>query len=500
MARTTKTQLLEGSSIPSSQLHEALEALLVEVGAPGPFAPEIVAEAEQAARAPDLPDADLTALPFVTLDPAGSMDLDQAMYLERAGDGFVLHYAIADVGAFVRPGSGLDAQARRRGQTLYAPHRRVPLHPPPLSEDGASLLPDQVRPAMVWRVEVGSDGVPTGRTLQRALVRSRGRFDYVGLQEAVDAGQPPEPFRLLEPLGLALTAAEEARGGASLRIPDQEIEAVEDHYLLRYRPVLPVEDWNAQLSLLTGMSAAAMMLDGGVGLLRTMPPPTESVLERFRRQAQVLGASWPEGMSHGDFLRRLDPERPRELALLHESASLFRGAGYTAFAGEPPEQALQAAVAAPYAHVTAPLRRLVDRFGLAVCEALSRGVEPPGWALDALPQLPDLIKPSDAAASALERASVDLAEAVLLSGRVGEVFDAVVVDVRSTKDRSAPNGTKEGVVQLVDPAVQGRCADATALGARVRARLEVADIPARTVRFRAVDATGSAVSSTAAAS
>ena len=74
-------------------------------------------------------------------------------------------------------------------------------------------------------------------------------------------------------------------------------------------------------------------------------------------------------MPYGDFVRGLDRANPRHLALIHEATALFRGAGYTAFDGEPPAQREHAAVAAPYAHVTAPLRRLVDRFGLVVCEA-----------------------------------------------------------------------------------------------------------------------------------
>ena len=90
---------------------------------------------------------------------------------------------------------------------------------------------------------------------------------------------------------------------------------------------------------------------------------------RFRREARGLGAEWPEGLPYGEFVRGLDRTDPRHLALIHEATALFRGAGYTAFDGEPPEQPEHAAVAAPYAHVTAPLRRLVDRFGLVVCEA-----------------------------------------------------------------------------------------------------------------------------------
>ena len=97
------------------------------------------------------------------------------------------------------------------------------------------------------------------------------------------------------------------------------------------------------------------------------------------------GAPWPQGQRYGEFLRTLDRSDPRHLALIHEATALFRGAGYTPFDGAPPEHREHAAVANPYAHVTAPLRRLVDRFGLVVCEALSAGTDVPAWARAALP-------------------------------------------------------------------------------------------------------------------
>ncbi len=108
---------------------------------PADFPADVLAEAEAAVREPDLPSSDLTDLPFLTIDPPGSTDLDQAMHLERRGDGFRVRYAIADVGAFVRPGGALDAEAHRRVETLYSPDTRTPLHPPVLSEGAASLLP-----------------------------------------------------------------------------------------------------------------------------------------------------------------------------------------------------------------------------------------------------------------------------------------------------------------------------------------------------------------------
>ncbi|MGL4178216.1 MAG: RNB domain-containing ribonuclease, partial [Dermatophilaceae bacterium] len=165
---------------------------------------------------------------------------------------------------------------------------------------------------------------------------------------------------------------------------------------------------------------------------------------------------------------------PRHLALVHEATTLFRGAGYTAFDGTPPEQRDHAAVAAPYAHVTAPLRRLVDRFGLTVCEAISRGVEVPDDVRAALPLLPDLMRESDRRAGAAERACADATEVAVLSGRVGEGFAAVVVD-----------HTERGMeVQLTEVPVLARVTGPRAgLGASVQVRLEQADVAAGEARF-----------------
>jgi exoribonuclease R len=96
------------------------------------FPPEVLADAEESVRSPRLPDADETAIPFVTIDPPESLDLDQALHLERHGDGYRVRYAIADVAAFVTPGGPMDLEAQARGQTLYAPDGNARLYPPVL--------------------------------------------------------------------------------------------------------------------------------------------------------------------------------------------------------------------------------------------------------------------------------------------------------------------------------------------------------------------------------
>ncbi|BAS17071.1 ribonuclease R [Arthrobacter sp. Hiyo8] len=192
---------------------------------------------------------------------------------------------------------------------------------------------------------------------------------------------------------------------------------------------------------MTGMAAAQLMLDGKVGILRTMPAPDERSLLHFKRQAGALGKPWTEGTSYGEYLRTLDGKDPRQLAILHSAGLLFRGAGYTPFDGEVPGSVMQSAIGAPYAHTTAPLRRLVDRFVLVICEALSNGTEIPAWARDALPSLPEIMASSDQLAAKMERLALDTVEAALLVNHVGQEFDAVVISgSKPAKNNGNGNG------------------------------------------------------------
>ncbi|WP_336032544.1 RNB domain-containing ribonuclease [Geodermatophilus sp. FMUSA9-8] len=450
-------------------------AIRAEFDVPEDFPPAVLAEAERLAADPPMPGDDATDLPLVTLDPPGSRDLDQAVHLAREDGGYRVSYAIADVGAVVAPGSALDAEARRRGQTVYAPDRRTPLHPPVLSEGAASLLPGEDRAAALWTVRLDADGGVRSVDLRRARVRSRARLAYPDVQAQADAGTLSGALELLPELGRLLRARAADRGAIELGSPDQEVVRTDGGgWTLVARAPLPVEGWNAEISLLTGRAAARLMLDGGVGVLRTLPQARPEDVERLRRLAPALGVDWPAGAGPGAVLAGLDLADPRHLAFLEEATALLRGAAYTPFDGDPPADPGHAGVAAPYAHVTAPLRRLVDRFGTEVCLALAAGREPDPAVRAALPELPALMTASDRRTRAVERAVVDATEAWLLAGREGEEFDAVVVD--ADDDR--------GTVVLADPAIRARCAGAgLTAGARVRVRLAEADVARRTVRF-----------------
>ncbi len=449
-----------------------------ELKLPGEFPESALREAETAAEETPLPAADLTDIEFVTIDPASSRDLDQALHLSRRDGGYRVRYAIADVAAYVRPGGSLEAETWTRGQTIYLPDGRIPLHPPVLSEDAVSLFPDVDRAAVVWTIDLDADGAITAVALGRARVRSRAKLDYAGVQAEVDAGTAGEPYALLPELGTLLARRAADRGAVNLPLPEQELEPDGAGWRLVLRAPLAVEEHNAQISLLTGMAAAGLMLDGGIGLLRTMPAPRAEAVAKLRAAARSLGVPWPRDASVGAVVAGADPASPRGAAFLDQAADLLRGAGYTAFDGAAPEETGHGGVGAPYAHVTAPLRRLADRYATEACLAVHEGRPVPEWVRDALPKLPEAMATTDRVASAADRGAVSLAEAVLLSHRVGEVFDVGVLDV-DDNPKKKPGGT----VALDDPAVLARCVGDLPLGERIAARLTVADPATRTVQF-----------------
>jgi exoribonuclease R len=355
----------------------------------------------------------------------------------------------------------------------------VPHHPLVLSEGAASLLADgRVRPAAVWEITLDTDGAVTSAHVARGLVRNRAQLAYEAVQAQLDAGTADGVMVRLAEVGRLRQAQEAARGGVSLNVPEQVAERTEAGWRLGFRRPAPVELWNAQISLLTGTAAARLMLDGGVGLLRTLAAALPENLDRLHRVAHGLKIAWPDALGYPDFVRSLDPAKAKHLAMLNACRSLFRGAGYApvdrARPGVTPPELVHAAVALPYAHVTAPLRRLVDRFGAECCLAISAGVAAPDWVRDALPALPALMAQSGAVAGQVEAAALNLLEALVLQDHVGETFGATVVATR---------GRDKATIQLHDPAVEASLAGRAKLGADIEVRLAAVDVAAPSVRF-----------------
>jgi exoribonuclease R len=487
----TALSLSGAASLPAGRaaLAEGFAAIRREHELIDAFPQSVLDEAREAARTVQRPTLDRTDLELVTLDPPGSRDLDQAMGIERRSGGFRIWYAIADVAAFVRPGGELDREAHRRVLTCYLPDGRVPLHPLELSEGAASLLPDEDRPAVLWCVDVDAHGAPVAADVRRAFVRSRAQLDYPAMELALAEGRAPEIMRLLQEVGGLLEARQTSRGGMILNVPTQQISPSADGWRLGYAVERPIERWNAQISLLIGAAAARIMLRGGVGILRTLPEPSPVTLRRLRKAAKGLGVIWPDRRSYQRLVSSLTPDDPHQAALLWEAMALLRGAAYTPFDGTCPTKPKHSALGISYAHVTAPLRRLVDRYASECCLAIAAGQEVPDWVRAALPGLPGDMERGERLSRTVDRACVDLAEAVLLADRIGEDFTGVVLDLNDRIDWDQNGKPDAGTVMLRDPAVIARL-DGHDLpqGAEVRVRLTKVDVAERKVYFDWIDA------------
>jgi exoribonuclease R len=355
------------------------------------------------------------------------------------------------------------------------------LHPPVLSEGAASLLPGQVRPAVLWTLDLDRSGEGVGIDVRRALVRSRAQLSYDQVQRALDGDTAEEPLNLLREVGQLRQQREFERGGISLPLPEQEVVESRDSYDLVFRAPLPVEGWNAQISLLTGMAAAELMMKGRIGILRTLPESHDDLRRKLGNTAKALGIAWPDGTSYAEFIHALDPKVPAHAAMLAACTVLFRGAGYTAFAGSVPANPEHAAMKAEYAHVTAPLRRLVDRWAGEICVALSAGTEVPAWVRESMDEIPKVMDEADRRAHAYERSIVSMVEAGLVAEKIGSEFDGVITDVDDRENT-------RGIVALTTLAIEGRITGTAPLplGQAVRVKLVEADITKRTVAFELV--------------
>lgn len=445
-------------------------AIRAQLGILDEYPQDAVAEARQVAQQQQSAPRDATDIPFVTLDPVGSKDLDQSVHIEAGPNGgYVVRYAIADVASYVHAGGPIDTESRRRGQTYYSPDINVPLHPFELSEGAASMLPGQPTAAVLWTITLDSAGAPTDVQLERALVRSVAQLDYPGAQADAVASRLHASIALLPKVGELRMAAARQRHAITLDLPDAEVERGQDgNWTLTLRAVLPVEQWNAEISLLTGMCAATIMMNGRYGLLRTLPEPQRRDIDKLRKETAALGIPWPSGAAPGDVIAALDGSKPADAAFLQDALRLLRGAGYTPFDGALPGQYQHAGVGAPYAHVTAPLRRLCDRFATEICLAETAGTPVPDWVRQSLSAIADTMEETDRTAHELERQCIGAVSAFLLAGRVGQQFTGVVVQIDETKNKAT--------IAIDAPPVHANCpADGLTEGTKVTVELVSVD-------------------------
>jgi len=454
---------------PENALAHGLATIRTQFQVPASFPAEVLAAADIAAKRAPTEHVDRTSWPFVTLDPASSTDLDQAFTIDRDGDDLLLHYAIADVAWFVDDGGAIDAEAWRRGTTLYLPDGKAGLYPPVLSEGAASLLPDGPRPAVIFTVRVAPDGAVKLEGAERAIVRSIAKLAYDSVRDA----DLPAGFADLSD---RIEAAEDRRGAARVDPPEQEVDAVPGGgYQLAFRPRLRSEDRNAALSLATNLAIADALESHHTGLFRVMAPPDAHAVQRLRHTASAFGLTWPGTQTLEAYERTLDSANPKQAAFMLAIRRAGAGASYVPWRdGVVP---WHAAMAATYAHATAPLRRLADCYVVRATLAIANGQPVPDAVTSAFAQLPKVMARADSLGGQIDRAVIDLAEAVMLKGSIGKIIPAVVTDVDERGAR----------IQLCDLPVVARVdAHGVAPGDIVHVRLTAADTEQRSISFQRV--------------
>ncbi len=451
---------------PDLALGDGLAAIRAQFKVPVGFPPAVDAAAAQAATQLPSQHADRTDVPFVTLDPATSTDLDQAFTIEPAGRDLRLHYAIADVDWFVKDGDPVDVEAWKRGETFYLPDGKAGLYPRILAEGAASLLPDGPRPAVIFTTLVAADGSVRLEGAERAVIRSRAKLAYDNVQD----DQLPDGFTELAD---RITAAETERGAARVNPPEQEVDRdAAGRFSLRFRPLELSETRNAALSLATNMAVADALYAAGTGLFRVMAEPDDRAVARLRFTAKAFGLDWPQGQDLKAFEAMLDPDDPAQAAFMLAIRRAGNGASYVPYAAG--VRPWHAAMAATYAHATAPLRRLADRYVIRAALAVANNQPVPVEVEAAFQKLGPVMARADARAGQIERAVVDLAETAILSGKEGQSFPAMVTDLGEAGAR----------IQLCDlPVVARAVARAVAPGDRITVRLDRADPVRRELAF-----------------
>ena len=447
-------------------LADGLQAIRTQFQLPDAFSSEVEAEAAAAAQKQVAEHVDRTAIPFVTLDPTSSTDLDQAFAIERSAGDLILRYAIADVAWFVAEGSAVDREAWARGETIYMPDEKVSLYPPVLSEGAASLLPDADKTAILFIVRIDADGAARLDGVERAIIRSRAKLGYA----TVRPDDLPADFA---ELSRRIEAAEQARGASRVDPPQQQVVRAEDgSFALEFRAVSAAEQSNAALSLAANLAIADALYQHGTGLFRVMPEPDDRAVRRLRHSAEALGVDWPKTMPLQERERNLDPNDPKQAAFMLAIRRAGVHASYEPFhQGQRP---WHSAMRATYVHATAPLRRLADRFVCEAALAIANGRAVPDSVGSAFERLPDVMNRADARAGQVDAAVLELAESVVLSGQEGETFDGTVTDIDERGAR----------IQIAQPAIVTRIAtNGLAIGAAVRLRLDEADPARRLSRF-----------------
>lgn len=328
----------------------------------------------------ELPRRDLTDLPFVTIDGADAKDFDDAVCARKTRSGWTLWVAIADVAHYVRPGSALDAEARKRGTSVYFPNRVIPMLPPELSEDLCSLRPDLERKTLVCEMRLGPRGGMQSARFYPAQIRSRARLTYSTVEQAVFKSQSAARRRLdahlpalesLATLYRLVHARRERRGALDFSSTECRFKFDAQGQVKSIHPVVRLESHRLieEFMILANVAAAERLHQHKQhGLYRIHDQPQQEKLETLRALVAGLGLEFPSS----------DPITPSDCADLLRQA---RGTEYQALVERTLLRTQSLSVYSPdnighfglalerYAHFTSPIRRYPD---LAVHRAIRR--------------------------------------------------------------------------------------------------------------------------------
>ncbi|MFM5916587.1 MAG: ribonuclease R family protein [Novosphingobium sp.] len=416
-------------------------------GIPFAFAPETIEEAEVAARLPLHAEEreDLRHLPIVAIDPSDARDHDDAIWAEPDGEGgFRALIAIADVSYYVRPGSSLDRDARKRGNSVYFPDRVVPMLPEVLSADVCSLRAGEDRAAMACHVELTAEGKVTSWRFTRAVVRIHEVIAYEEAQRQIDQHEAAPHLTDLWDAWRALTKARDQRDPLALELPERRVVLNEEGKIteIALRQSLEahkvVEDF-----MITANVAAAKALEAKVApvVYRIHEPPSREKLIALKDYLATFDRNFSLGqvITPGLFNRMLkDIADESEKAVIMEAVLRSQT---QAFYG--PRNAGHFGLAlGSYAHFTSPIRRysdllvhraLVDAYGLELPAA--KGNIPAHSGLSErdrgdLTRVSEAISQTERRAMVAERETIDRYVAAWLASRVGEVFDCRVTGVQ----------------------------------------------------------------------
>jgi len=454
--------------------------------------PEVEAQLDRLTWPDDEDDVrDLRALPWSSIDNASSRDLDQIEHAERLPDGRTLvRVGIADVDAFVPPGSPIDLRAATSTTTVYAGITAFPMLPERLSTGLTSLLQDQDRLVMVTEFVVDAGGHVAASSLYRALARNHAQLTYPAVGAWLDGhgclSLSPvfaEQLRWQDEAATRLRQARVERGALTFErmetnvvVENGQVKGISAHR--RNRASMLVEDF----MLAANEAMARLLRDHQVSSLRRVVRAPER-WDRIVALAATRHYALPAEPDPAALSRFLQTQRESDAGHYHElSLAVMKLLGPGQYALELPGDTVPdhfSLAALHYTHSTAPNRRFSDVVTQRIAKAALRGAPPP-YTNDELAAIALQCTRREDAARKVERVMEKRLAAVAMAGRVGEVFHAIVTGVK-------PKGI---FVRVCDPPLEGKLQQpsrACDVGDPIRVRLRGVDVPAGFIDFVAVN-------------